>query len=233
MNRDQALSKIKKCLALAKSANPHEASAAMRQAQKLMAEHGLDQAAVDLADIREERVRAAMDSMPRWEVRLADIVGEAFGCNVIWTKARRLVGSYRVVTDTIVVFIGSQSGAQVGRYAYEVLSRQCARSRLAHIRVQPRTCKPITRTARGDAFADGWVSGVRELVEKFANSDANQLLIEQYVKLHFPDIKTTDAKNRAVGRNVRDTDHWKGVEAGRNAQLNRGVGGMTQQERLA
>lgn len=41
MNRDQALSKIKKCLALAASANPHEAAAGTRQAQKLMAAQGL------------------------------------------------------------------------------------------------------------------------------------------------------------------------------------------------
>ena len=33
MNRDDALKKIKKCLALGRSANEHEAAAAMRQAQ--------------------------------------------------------------------------------------------------------------------------------------------------------------------------------------------------------
>jgi hypothetical protein len=35
MDRETALTKIKKCLALAKSSNEHEAAAAMRQAQKL------------------------------------------------------------------------------------------------------------------------------------------------------------------------------------------------------
>ena len=39
--KDTALAKIKKCLALAASPNPHEAAAATRQAQKLMAEYGL------------------------------------------------------------------------------------------------------------------------------------------------------------------------------------------------
>ena len=35
MNRDDALKKIKKCLALSRSANEHEAAAALRQAQAL------------------------------------------------------------------------------------------------------------------------------------------------------------------------------------------------------
>ncbi len=48
MTRDKALAKIKKCLALGRSTNPHEAAAAMRQAQKLMAEHGLNDTDVKL-----------------------------------------------------------------------------------------------------------------------------------------------------------------------------------------
>ena len=38
---EKILDKIKKCLALASSANEHEAAAALRQAQKLMQAHGL------------------------------------------------------------------------------------------------------------------------------------------------------------------------------------------------
>lgn len=228
MNREQALSKIKKCLALAKSANAHEAAAAMRQAQKLMAEHALDLASVELSDVVEERARAAMSSMPKWEVRLANLVGDAFGCRVIWTKARRLIGAYRSTTDTIVVFIGSATGAQIARYAFEVLSRQCAKLRLAHIQAQPKSCKPITRTARGDHFAGGWVSGVQSLVSKFAGNEADQLLIEQYIGAKFPDIESKQVKSRAVGRNVKDDDMVKGYEAGLQAQLNHGLGGVAQ-----
>lgn len=229
MNREQALSKIKKCLALAKSANAHEAAAAMRQAQKLMAEHALDLASVELSEVVEERARAAMNSMPKWEVRLANMVGDAFGCRVIWTKTRRLIGAYRTTTDTVVVFIGSATGAQVARYAFEVLSRQCAKLRLAHIQAQPKSCKPITRTARGDHFAGGWVTGVEGLVSKFAGNDADQLLIEQYVSVKFPDLEDKQVKSRAVGRNVKDDDAMKGYMAGKNAQLNHGLGGVPRQ----
>lgn len=228
MNREQALSKIKKCLALAKSANAHEAAAAMRQAQKLMAEHALDLASVELSDVVEERARAAMNSMPNWEVRLANLVGDAFGCRVMWTRTRRLIGAYRLATDAVVIFIGSAAGAQVARYAFEVLSRQCAKLRLAHIQAQPKSCKPITRTARGDHFAGGWVYGVEGLVSKFAGNDVDPLLIEQYVKAKFPEVENLTVKNRAVGRNVKDDDMMKGYAAGKNAQLNHGLGGVAQ-----
>lgn len=228
MNREQALSKIKKCLALAKSANAHEAAAGMRQAQKLMAEHALDLASVELSDVVEERARAAMNSMPSWEVRLANLVGDAFGCRVMWNKTRRLIGPYRLATDTVVIFIGSASGTQIARYAFEVLTRQCAKLRLAHIQAQPKRLKPINRTARGDHFAGGWVSGVEGLVSKFAGNDVDPLLIEQYVNANFPEIENLIVKNRAVGRNVKDEDAIKGYMAGKNAQLNHGLGGVPQ-----
>lgn len=41
MDKSKALDKIKKCLALSKSSNPHEAAAALRQAQKLMHAHDI------------------------------------------------------------------------------------------------------------------------------------------------------------------------------------------------
>lgn len=40
MNDQRILERIKKCLALSQSSEPHEAAAALRQAQKLMEMHG-------------------------------------------------------------------------------------------------------------------------------------------------------------------------------------------------
>ena len=42
MNKQKALEKIKKCLALSKSANEHEAAQALKQAQALMRLHQID-----------------------------------------------------------------------------------------------------------------------------------------------------------------------------------------------
>lgn len=52
-NQDKIISKIKKCLALAKSNNPHEAAAALRQARKMMTQYQINEADVLLSDIGE------------------------------------------------------------------------------------------------------------------------------------------------------------------------------------
>ena len=82
MERDTALLKIKKCLALAGSSNPNEAAAAMRQAQKLMAMFGLNETDISLAEVVESAARARMTSLVNWEVIMSRIVADAFGCYV-------------------------------------------------------------------------------------------------------------------------------------------------------
>ena len=42
MNKKDVIEKIKKCLALSKSANQHEAATALRQAQSLMEKYNID-----------------------------------------------------------------------------------------------------------------------------------------------------------------------------------------------
>jgi hypothetical protein len=220
MNRDQALAKIKKCMALGRSSNPHEAAAAVRQAQKLMEQHGISESDVALADVIEVNCRAAMTG-PRWEVRLANLVAEAFGCNVLWIAREKLIGrSWRRVHS--VSFVGVGAAPQVASYAWAVLDRQCAQQRLAHIRQQPKTCKPITRTARGDAFADGWVGGIRGKLTAFAG-EKHQALIEQFMEKNHPNTTSASVTSRAVGRNVRHDSVTLGFLAGKNAQLDRGV----------
>ena len=229
MNRDQALSKIKKCLALAKSSNPHEAAAAMRQAQKLMAEHNVTETDVSLADVMEAAAPAQLNALTPWETTLARMIAEAFGCEHLSKTSRYLTRSLDLAKKREFVFIGVGAAPQVASYAYSVLSRQCASDRLAHIRKQPKTCKPITKTARGDDFAWGWVFGVRNLVETFAGTERDHLLIEQYMAERYPDLTSAKVKDRAKGRNVSHNDSYQGRLAGRQAQLNRGVGGPEQQ----
>ena len=71
MDRKKALEKIKKCLRLATSANPHEAAAAMRQAQALMKEHGVGQADVDMSGVEVSTAVAGSKVTPaQWESQL-------------------------------------------------------------------------------------------------------------------------------------------------------------------
>lgn len=229
MTRDQALSKIKKCLALAKSSNPHEAAAAMRQAQKLMAEHSLSETDVSLADVLEAAAPVQLNTITPWETNLAYMVAEAFGCEHLLKTSRQLTRSLDLAKKREYIFVGIGAAPQVASYAYNVLARQCARDRLAHIRKQPKNCKPITKTARGDEFAFGWVYGVRSLLESFAGTERDQLLIEQYMVERYPDMTSAKVKDRAKGRNVSHNDSHQGRLAGQQAQLNRGLGGAAAQ----
>jgi len=233
MTRDQALQKIKKCLALAKSQNPHEAAAAMRQAQKLMAEHSVTETDVSLADITESEVSAVSQAHVKWESALFAIVAEAFGCQRYMIVGPRQIPSGRWVKHRSLVFIGVGAAAEVASYAYEVLSRQCAKARADHISKQPGSCKRITKTARGDQFALGWAYGVRELLDKFANGDVNDKLLESYWQVKHGDMTTVKPVDRSIGRNVRDNDLENGFVSGKQAQLQRGVGGMAQQGLLS
>lgn len=229
MTRDQALAKIKKCLALAKSQNQHEAAAAMRQAQKLMAEHNLNEQDVSLADISESTVATVSQGNNLWENALARSVADAFACRLFGKAFWCLIGARGPTKKRTWVFVGVGASAEVASYAYEVLSRQCAKARLAHVRKQPKTCKPITRTARGDQFALGWAFGVQDMLYKFSNSDRNQELLESYMAKVHADLKTVEAKDRSVGRNVRDDDIHLGVQSGKSAKLQHGVNGGAQQ----
>jgi hypothetical protein len=224
MNRDQALEKIKKCLRLSKSSNEHEAAAALRQAQTLMREHGVSATDVQLSDVIEHKTRARSSTTNRWEALLARTVAEAFGCEWFSVIRRELLPGLALRKVRDVVFIGVGSSAEVAAYSYDVLQRQLVRARGAHVAKQPASCKPITKTARGDQFALGWVCAVADLVERFAGNDAERLLIEQYMATKHPNLTSSKPRDRAVGRNVRSDDFGAGVRAGQGARLDRGIG---------
>lgn len=232
MNREQALDKIRKCLALSRSANEHEAAAALRQAQALMREHSISGSDVDLAKVTEQTTAARSSAINTWESRLANCVAEAFGCQHFSVCGYRFIGTTLRRTRE-VVFVGIGASPQVASYAYDVLSRQCAAARLVHVRKQPKTCKPITRTARGDQFAIGWVYAVRQLVERFAGRPGDQALIETYIATKHPELKSVKPRNTTVGRNVRNDDLEAGFSAGKSARLNQGLAGGNKQLRIA
>lgn len=233
MNREDALKKIKKCLALGRSASEHEAAAAMRQAQKLMEQFGLREQDVSLADVAEVKVKACSTAANAWELRLVHMIAAAFGCETFG----QLSGSYNAAGNFVRarnwVFVGMQAAPTVAGYACEVLLRQCAKARLAHIAKQPKNCKPITKTARGDAFAMGWVIAAEQLVERFSQPEADKALLLTYIEQQHGELTKGKARDTTKARKT-DYGHFAaGHRSGQTAQLNRGVGGMPAQGLLA
>lgn len=233
MNRDDALKKIKKCLALGRSAEPHEAAAAMRQAQKLMDEYRVSERELQLVDAREARAPARSPAINAWENMLVALVCDAFGCEHFSQATSRYNEAGNWERKRTHVFVGLDATPEVAAYAFDVLARQCAKARLAHIGKQPRNCKPITKTARGDAFAKGWVYGASEKVHAFSQPEETKALLLTYLQEKHPELKKVKPRDTTSKRR-QDYGHVAaGVRAGSLAELNRGVGGVEPRGLLA
>jgi hypothetical protein len=221
MTTDRIIDKIRKCLALSKSSNPHEAAAALRQAQALMRLHGIDEQTLELADVQEACQAVASEQIPTWDGRLATMVGEAFGC-------RTLLSSWKVgprAKESSWVFIGVGAAAEVARYAYEVLVRQCRAQRAAYIAEQPRACKKATKTGRGDAFAVGWVIAVEPMLERFAGRERHAELLDRYMEQRHGKLEKEQRGRRAGSDLAAIGAAVAGSRAGKEARLERGIGG--------
>ena len=163
MTRDQALSKIKKCLALAQSGNAHEAAAGMRQAQKLMAEHELGELDVTLSQVGEGKTDVRSSYKNLWEVQLVNLVAESFGCFHFFQQYYRPDSSLKCRN----VFIGEALRqrwrnthmrcfpASCGKTVQPTLkSSQAAASRL------PRRHAEMSSRAAGYLESKGWLNGL-------------------------------------------------------------------------
>ncbi|MDN3578687.1 DUF2786 domain-containing protein [Chitinimonas viridis] len=223
METSKVLGKIKKCLALAKSGNEHEAAAAMRQAQKLMAEYNVGEQDVLASEVSEASAKAGAKSVPAdWESFLADVVARAFGCTLLFTSGWT-GGSWK--------FIGCGAAPEVAGYAFAVLLRQAKKARAEYAAKHLKRCKLATRIRRGDLFCDAWVRSVRRVVGDFAVGNAHQAeAVSAFLALHYRKLSDLKTRDRNAGGPKRDHE-WRdldaGAAAGRHVQLNHGVGGMS------
>ena len=233
MEHEKIIDKIKKCLALSNSDNPHEAAAGLRQAQKLMQMHGLNELDIELSDVQEMRAKASNAGVVAWESLLANLISSAFGCQHYTTYERRWLSGSRMRAHRFYVFVGVSPAAEIAQYSFEVLSEQCSKARRRYMNAQRKNCKTETKTARGDVFARGYINGVANLVQGFANSDKTKQLIEHYMDSKYPNMETAKMRDRVKGRNITNNDYFNGNMEARNAQLHHGVGGKKSQGLLS
>lgn len=217
------LAKIKKCLALSKSSNEHEAEAALRQAHALMAKHCIDEQDMLAFEASEQHTKSAAKSNPAaWESALANKVAKAFGCKIIFA-----VGGYWVNAGHWK-FIGCGVAPEIAVYGFQVLHRQCKRARTEHIKTHLKRCKPATKTRRADLFCEGWIYAVAGKIAALAGDERQTRAIEAYVAKHYPSLRDLEANDRNGGRNISNrelNDVAAGMQSGKNAELNRGMNG--------
>ncbi|HEY6527104.1 MAG TPA: DUF2786 domain-containing protein [Cellvibrionaceae bacterium] len=162
-DKNAAIEKIKKCLALAGSDNPHEAAAAMRQAKKLMALHGLEGVHDDFFTLAQERVTTKYRRTPLWFRRLGAVVARAFGCSFYWAFKQ-------------VIFIGPSSAPEIAGYCFEVaLNNVEARKKLYLGKVA--YVNAATKRSAGEYFCTGFVFGVFDVVNQFATGLSDEAAI--------------------------------------------------------
>lgn len=213
MNRASILRKVKACLRLAASSNAHEAAAALRQAQAMMAAHAIT--VDELSDVGEVDIstRHRGQTPPRSIVMLASICADGFGATVV------IVGEWR---RTWLRFYGVDGAAEIASYAFTVLRRQLDRDRLKHI---GRVRKRGNRDARGEVFALAWVSAVAHLFPQVVVPEERRLAIDEVIRLRHPASETTTGRELTTRGKVADDDSWAGHRAGKNAQLRAGIKG--------
>lgn len=235
MDRQTAIDKIRKCMALASSSEPHEAAAALRQAQKLIEQFGIEHPELLAAGITEDWVKSSAKKTPaRYEVSLASMIASTFQCELIFCRQLNFA---HTAFDGGYAFIGVAPSPEIGTYAFATLRRQMLKARKTYIANALKRYRK-NKIAAADQFCEGWVFAVRRIVGEVAMSDQQAEAVNAYLKINYahttalqPTYRSTArSKQKSNGRAVTvETDyaHWaQGHAEGQNAQLHRGVTGV-------
>jgi len=220
---DLLLAKIRKCLALAKSSNEHEAAAALAKARALMDEHGLSMDDIALSEIGEAKAKGtATQRPPLWETALCMTVRHAVGCKVV------------IDADLHRLYIGPGPAPEIASYAFTVLFRQLKAARQEYIREHLKRCRPGRKRQRADVFCEAWASAVYSKVKALMPAVGANALVDQYIAQRFGgQLATVDIRNASTKGGRTDNDYWRGHAAGRSVDLSQGVGGSAERLQLA
>lgn len=215
------LKRIRKCLALSASSNEHEAAAALAKARDLMAEHGISDADLAMADIGEAAGRGSRAQRPPlWESYLCASVRRALAveCLIDENGDRR--------------FIGRGPTPDIAAYAFASLYRRLKAARTAYIKISLRRCTLARKRIRADAYCEGWAAAVFGKISALSPKAPADGAVTAYIARQFPNLVTIKGRDAAAGKTRTHGDHDRGWMAGRNVDLNHGVAGAGQTKAL-
>jgi hypothetical protein len=214
MRREELLARIRKCLALSKSANEHEAAAALAKARQLMDEHGVDEVEAATLDVGTSDAKGGGAWTPSfWEASLVTTVTRAIPVKALSRG------------DSGWTFIGITPAPEIAAYAFATLYRQLKRARAEYMRTQlKRVATAQRKTKRADAFAEGWATAVFSKIAALYPKQDVDPLITAYLDRRYPERTTTRPRETALGGRAAENDRGRGWSEGRSAQLNAGVG---------
>lgn len=162
-DREKALDKIRKCLALGKSPNEHEAAAALRQAQKMMAAHNLTEEDVGLMEFAYETIVTDYEfgnRKPLIVVSVINVIQHALGVEAVMGADRNDRGH---LMHTVRYF-GPRARVALATHAHQVIYRACGTAWRKYS-----AGKTFEKGARA-SFYYGWCDAVRTKVQALAMS---------------------------------------------------------------
>jgi len=216
LDKERALEKIKKCLALGESSNPHEAEAALRQARKLMDKFHLDFSDVDASRAQEHEFKIGSGSRAPvvWVKMLGNTVGNSMGCVTFFRHGSR---------GQSIIFIGETGNAELAAYAYEVLLRQLERQRKEFV-AKLDGYESGAKRKLGARFAEGWIGAIAAKVSEFGGvSEEGERAINAYCSRVYPEVKVSKMQRRKI--NMQEYKAMlAGEEEGEKVSLHKPVG---------
>lgn len=221
MDKEAAIKKIHKCLALASSSEPHEAAAAMRQAQTLMKQFGVEHPELLAAEVSEDWAKSSASKTPtRYEVVLASTVAGAFGCDLVF--CRRLDKSGFAIEGGYA-FIGVTPSPEVASYTYAVLRRQLLKARARYVKAALKRYSK-NKTSAADLFCEGWIVAVRRLIAAVAPTAEQARAIDAYMRINHAALSALAPREAPNAKSLNAMDHkGSGYMEGQLARLDRSV----------
>lgn len=224
--KQRAINKIKRCLALSKSSNENEAATALRQAHTMMLKYQISAEDIRLSDIcfSKSDVRVAQRPV-LYQSKLSDIIAHIFSC-------KRYITANDSGTKAVYCFVGDEMYATIASYAFDVLSRQLKKARLNYMKTELKRVRvQKNKIARADAFCYGWCIQVEELIKNIVPPTVDMLLVEQAMdqQVCLTQVKPIARfkKNKSI-----TTDFINGWIEGQNAQLHNAMNGKSEQALL-
>ncbi|MCY9861461.1 DUF2786 domain-containing protein [Vibrio coralliirubri] len=171
---EKQYAKIRKCLELSQSQNPHEAATALRQAQGLMRKYGLtekDIAFINLGKTTSQRVIPKV--IPVHLTQLICKVGEMYRCSPM--QVNKAGGSR-------VMFVGDTYMSGLAAYTYDVFSLKIEEAREVFIETLDERTSQSQISVLADAFCIGWIIEVCSKVETSPLSEQEDEFLLNFTK---------------------------------------------------
>ena len=222
-DQPRLLRRIARLLALAQSQNPHEAEAAMHEAQRLMLKHNLDRQQLGATfPGGEQRARYGFRQLGEPKGRtdeaqrlLAMLLGRYFFVEAIW------VPGYDPRTDrrgTVLEICGTADNLEMAAYVYDFLNQTAERLWVAH--------KQAT-AIRGDRDRRTYLAGVMlGFAERLADKErqhqveglvwAGDAVLQDFFRRRHPHVRRVHQKGQP-----RTEARAEGKKAGREIILSR------------